>query len=91
MRLSPKKIRLLIRYLRMIEEAAAYMNLNGEETESECKESPIVDLFEGEDPDNAYRAKRLRMAKERITEHLAMIDKELKEFESTNENGGKIE
>lgn len=91
LRRSPKKVRLLTRYLRMIEEAAADMNLNGEETESECKENPIVDLFEGEDPDNAHRAKRLRMAKERIAEHLAMIDKELKELESTNENGGKIE
>jgi hypothetical protein len=91
LRRSPKKVRLLTRYQRMIEEDAADMNLNGKETASECKESPIVDLFEGEDPDNAHRAKRLRIAKERIAEHLAMIDKELKELESTNENGGKIE
>lgn len=67
------------------------MNLNDEETASECKENLIVDLFKGEDPDNAHRAKKLRMAKERIAEYLAMIDKELKELESTNENGGKIE
>ncbi len=67
------------------------MNLNGEETASECKESLIVELFKGEDPDNAHQAKKLRMAKERISEYLAMIDKELKELESTDENGGKIE
>ncbi len=90
-RRSPKDIRILTRYLRMIEEAAADMHLDGEEPVGECRDATFVDLFEGEETDKARRAKRLRVARAHIAGHLAQIDQELKDLESNNENGGKIE
>ena len=95
LRRSPRDIRILTRYLGLIGDAAAETNLNGEDAEEDSQGSSFAEVFEGEENDKSRRAKRLRKARERIAEHLALIDKELKELEmesnGNDQNGGKKE
>lgn len=83
---SPQDLRLLTRYFDLLGRAAE--DINGEKGEAA---SNFQDIFEsgGEELDETRRIKRLRKAREHIAHHLAMIDKELKEFEEGTEKGSK--
>lgn len=83
---SPKDIRLLTRYLEILDRAAADLNLIGE---GEQRPGHFSEMFEEDSCDQSRRAKKLREARERIAQHLANIDRELGEFDQENKNGGK--
>jgi DNA-binding PadR family transcriptional regulator len=74
---SPRDLRLMTRYFDLLGRAAE--ELHGEVSQV----SRFQNLFEsGDELESAdRRAMRLRLARERIAEHLAMIDRELNEME----------
>jgi DNA-binding PadR family transcriptional regulator len=77
---SPRDIRLLIRFLQIMDRAAADVHAEG----AERPLGPFSEAFEGENPDVSRRTRRLRAARQKIAEHLAYIDKELAELENGN-------
>jgi len=82
---SPRDIRLLTRYLEILDRAAASVK---HADDDETVPGRFSVAFEGDNWDISRRTRRLRAARERIAQHLADIDKELKELEES-ENGGK--
>ena len=82
---SPQDLRLLTRYFDLLGRAAE--ELNGEHAEAASNFQAIFES--GEELDDTRRIKRLRRAREHIAHHLAMIDKELNEFEEGAEEGSK--
>jgi DNA-binding PadR family transcriptional regulator len=81
-RRSPRDVRLLARYLQIISRA-----IEADPDILPIVSGPFAEGFDGDSQDQAMRAKRLRAARTKIAEHLAMIDKELGELEL--EQGGK--
>jgi hypothetical protein len=69
----------LTRYLEIIGRVAAEVSPDL----GPGRDRPFEAVFENDDPDRAERVKRLRAARESIAAHLAMIDKELGELESS--------
>jgi DNA-binding PadR family transcriptional regulator len=84
---SPRDIRLLTRYLDFLGRAAAGV---AHAEDGEHVHGRFAEVFEDDSSDSARRAKKLREARERIAQHLADIDRELKELEEGEKhNGGK--
>lgn len=77
---SPRDLRLMTRYFDLLGRAAE--DLNGEVNRVSMFQRIFESGDECEDADS--RARRLRKARERIAEHLAMIDRELNDVEGKN-------
>ncbi len=83
---SPKDIRLLTRYLEMLDKAAADLHIIGE---GGPQPGHFSEMFEEDSCDRSRRAKKLREARERIAHHLANIDLELSEIDRDNKGGNR--
>jgi DNA-binding PadR family transcriptional regulator len=83
---SPKDIRLLTRYLELLDRAAADLHIVGE---GGSQPGHFSEMFEEDSCDQTRRAKKLREARDRIAQHLANIDRELEELDKENKKGGK--
>lgn len=77
---SPRDLRLMTRYFDLLGRAAE--DLNSEVSRISMFQKIFESGDECEDADR--RARRLRRARERIAEHLAMIDRELNDMEGKN-------
>mgnify|MGYP000849925028 CR=1 FL=1 len=82
---SPRDLRLMTRYFDLLGRAAE--DLNSEVSQI----SMFQKVFESgdEDEDADRKARRLRRARDRIAEHLAMIERELNEIEGKNQGDEK--
>lgn len=85
---SPRDIRLIARYLDVLDKAAADIIPTAAEEE---RRGRFREIFEEDAPDPARRIRRLKEARKRIAEHLANVDRELKELGEEGEDlrGGK--
>jgi DNA-binding PadR family transcriptional regulator len=84
---TPRDIRMITRYLQILDRATADI---GQFEDVEPIPGRFSEVFEDDSSDISRRAKKLRLARERIAQHLANIDKELEELEEEQSNGGKI-
>ena len=87
---SPRDTRMIIRFLDILDEAAAEIVPAGQREE---RKGRFWEIFEEGEPDRARRVQRLKEAREHMAKHLANIDQELRELESESDGqqGGKVQ
>ncbi|WP_019176242.1 PadR family transcriptional regulator [Methanomassiliicoccus luminyensis] len=82
---SPRDIRMVIRYLAILDDAAA--EIAPEESGSRMA-GRFHEMFEEDDPDKARHVKRLKDARDRMAKHIENIDRELEELGSEGPQEG---